>query len=420
MANSLTSLNPYFWAKAAERSLFVENKAMAIANTTLRNLVAGEGSLVYRNIISYPASTVYTPGTDINSRALSSTSESLSIATWFASLVTIDDTEKRQSIIELGANVANKMMQNHNNQIEQAVMSQVTNAQWTLDDGNVGGTSGNNAVINTGNVPQLFTAADTKLDATDAPKAGRTAVIGTHILNTLKLQQAGRNTIFGDGVNTRGVVTNMFGWDILYSNNLPYSAKLVTSVIPVAGNTVTIAGVTFTFTASGAATVAGDVSIGTVAAEATTYLVAAINYNDGKTATAVSTAAANAGTVAPVAGTFIDLSSENRFILRDKRRITATDATTYILISGYGDIVVSETITSATDVWSAQRQDALFCVSGCIDQIVQIPPRIEVVRDPDQFSDIVKSMVGYGVKTFADGAREMVRVKIDASTADWS
>lgn len=135
MANSLSELNPEFWAREAQRSLFVENKAMAIANTTLRNIVAGEGDTVHRTIISYPASATYTPGTDITTKAVSASKETLSIATWLASLVTIDDTEKVQSIIELGTNVSNKMMHDHNNRIEQAVLAEVTNAQWSLDDG---------------------------------------------------------------------------------------------------------------------------------------------------------------------------------------------------------------------------------------------------------------------------------------------
>lgn len=308
----------------------------------------------------------------------------------------------------------------HNNSIEQAVLAEAVNASWYIDDGNVGGTAGNNTIINTNTVPQAFIAADTKLDAVDAPKAGRTAVIGGHSLGQVKLQQAGRNTTFSDGVNTRGVVTNLFGWDILYSNNLPYHAKLDMTTIPTATDTVTIAGVTFTACASGAASGAGGFSIGAVAAEAVIYLVAAINYNAGKTAATKTLTTANAGTVAPAAGTFVDLSAENRFLIRDKRRITATGTATYLEIEGFGDIVVSQGLTPAASVWSAQRQDSLFCVKNCIDLIVQIPPKIEVVRDPDQFSDIVKSLVGYGKKTYADGAREMVWVKVDAGQSDWA
>lgn len=405
-ANSVSALNPQFWAREAQRSLFVENKAMAIANTTLRNLVAGEGDTVTRTIISYPASATYTPGTDITNRTVTASSEDLSIATWLASKVTVDDTERVQSIIALGTNISNKMMKDHNNRIEQAVLAEVTNAQHTIDDGNVGGTAGNNAVVNTNTVPQFFIAADTKLDAIDAPKEGRTAVVGGHFLGQLKLQQASRATSFGDGVNTRGVVTNLFGWDILYSNNLPYEAALTIATNPTATDTITIAGVTFIFVATLAA--AGDLHIGSTAADTVANMVVALN--------ALDTAIAETATTG-----YTPISAENVFLLRDKRRITATaTSATVTTISGYGDIVVSETLTAAADVWSGQRQDSLFLVKGAIDIIVQIPPKIEVVRDQDQFADIVKSLLGYGKKTYADGAREMVRVKIDASTSDWA
>jgi len=406
MANSVGDLKPEFWAKEAQESLFVANKAMAIANTRLRNLVAGEGDTVHRTIVSYPASSTYVPGTDISTQAVTGSSEELSIATWLSSLVTIDDTEKVQSIIELGSNIAKKMMHDHNNRIEQAVLAEVSNANHSLDDGNVGGTSGSNAVVSTNTVPQFFIAADTKLDAQDAPKAGRTAVIGGHFLGQLKLQQAARATEFGDGVNTRGVVTNLFGWDILYSNNLPYEAVLTIATNPTTTDTITIAGVTFRFIAALAS--AGDLHIGSDAAATVANMVVAIN------------APATAITEATDTGYQV-LSAENIFMLRDKRRVTATaTSATVTTIAGYGDIVVSETLTADADVWSAQKQTSLFCVKGCVDLIVQIPPKIEVVRDQDQFSDIVKSLLGYGKKTFADGARKMVSVSIDASTSDWS
>jgi hypothetical protein len=380
---------------------------MGIANTTLRNLVAGEGDTVHRTQISYPASSTYTPGSDITNGTVTASKETLSIGTWLASKVTIDDTEKRQSIIELGANISEKMMKDHNNRIEQAVMAEVTNALWTLDDGNVGGTAGNNAVVNTNTVPQFFIAAETKLNAIDAPMAGRTAVIGGHFLGQLKLQQAGRQTVFGDGVNTRGVVTNVFGWDIMYSNNLPYTATLTMATNPTDGDTVTIAGVTFTFKGT-LGTTAGNVHIASTAALTLTNLFNTLNAVD--TSVVSST---DAG--------YVKVSDENIFLLRDKRRITATNpSATTMVISGYGDIVVSKSLTATSDAWSAQRQDSLFCVKGCIDMIVQIPPKIEVARDIDQFADIVKSLLGFGKKTYADGSREMVRVKVDASTSDWA
>lgn len=400
--NSLTSLNPEFWAKEAQASLFVDNKAMAIANTTLKGMVSGSGATVDRTIVSYPASSTYVPGTDITNSPVTSSKEQLTIGTFLASMVTIDDTEKRQSIVELGSLVSTRMMHDHNNRIEQAVLAECTNALFTIDDGNVGGTAGNNAVVNTNTVPQFFIAADTKLDAADAPKAGRTAVVGGHFLGQLKLQQASRNTVFADGVTTRGVIVNLFGWDILYSNNLPYTAVLTLTVQPTDGDTVTIAGVVFTFKTT-LGTTAGNVLIGGSAAAARANLSALLNATDTTTANGVA------------------LSSDNIFLLRDKRRLVSVDDTsTKITLTGFGDIVVSSVFTSGSNAWGSQRQDSLFLVAGSIDIIVQIPPMIETVRAQKQMADITKSLLGFGKKTFADGARTMVRVKLAANTSDWA
>jgi len=407
MANSLSDLNPEFWAKEAQRSLFVQNKAMAIANTQLRNILAGEGRKAHRTIMSYPASATYTPGTDISVTALTGSKETLEVDTFLSSLVSIDDTEEKQSILALGSMAMRRMMKDHNNRIEQAVLNQISNAQHSLDDGNVGGTSGNNMVLNTDVVPQVFVSADVQLDAIDAPSEGRTAVVGAHFMRWLKLQQAGRDTVFGDGVNSRGVVANLFGWDIIQSNNLPYSAVLGMATQPTATDTVTIAGVTFTFVATLAT--AGDLHICSDVDATRLNMAAALN--------AVGTSIAEATDTGYTA-----ISADNVFLLRDKRRISAVDSagSDTLTLSGYGDITVSETFTDATDAWASQLQKSLFCVKGCVDQVVQMPPKIEVGREPKQFADLVKSLLGYGVKTYADGAREMVYVKVDASTSDWS
>ena len=273
---------------------------------------------------------------------------------------------------------------------------------------NVGGTAGNNAKVNTNSVPQFFIAADTKLDAVDAPRANRIAVIGGHFMGQLKLQQAGRpGSLIADRANANGYVGPLFGYNLIYNNNLPYSATLTLANNPTVSDTITIAGVVFTFNTTIGTTVPGTVKIADTAAHTVTNLVAVLNAP----ATAITDATATG---------YLPISDENVFLLRDKRALSAVDHTTYISLSGYGDIVVSASLTAAGDGWSAQRQDALFGSVGCVSLIVQIPPHVEVARDPKQFADIVKSLLGYGVKTYADGAREMVRAKIDASTSDWA
>ncbi len=386
---------------------------MLVADTTLRNLVAGEGDTVYRTIVSYPAKATYTPGSDLSFTTVTGSKETLTIGTWSAAAVRIDDTEKRQSIIDLGTNASNKMMRLHNNTLEQAVMSEITNAQWSLDDGNVGGTAGNNMTINTNTVPQVFIAADTKLDAVDAPRNNRIAVVGGHFMAQLKLQQAGRpGSPIADRANANGYVGPLFGYNLIYSNNLPWSATLSIATNPTTGDTITIAGVVFTFNTTIGTTVPGTVKIASSAANTMDNLLAVLNAVDTNIADATDTG-------------YLKVSDENIFLLRDKRAISAVDASggsdndLALTVSGFGDIVVSKSLTASADGWSAQKQNALFGSAGCVSLIVQIPPHVEVVRDPKQFADIIKSMVGYGKKTYADGAREMVNVKINAGTSDW-
>lgn len=400
MANSLSVLNREFWSNEMQKVLFVENTAVYVANTRLKDQLGGDGDTGNRPILSSPIISTYTPGSDLTDVDLTATNEQLTITTWKAASIYVDDTDMKQNFYGAASESARRMQQQHNNVIEQAVMTEVTNATHTVDAGSVGGSAGSNISLNTDNAPQVFTAAHTKLYSVDAPMGNRIAIIGAHTLETLRLQQAGRPTGLGDQVTQNGIVGPLFGWQIVYNNNLRFSATLTMSTNPSDGDTVTIAGVVFTFrTTQGA--LAGSVNICSDAAHTVTSFVASINTPQT--------------TVAEVTDAGFNALSGADVLLLQKRGIVATDNTTTIGIVGYGDIVVSETLTAAPNVWSAQLQDSLFLIKGAIDLVVQIPPKVEVTRVEKRFGERVKSLSGYGKKTFADGAREMVRVKFDAS-----
>lgn len=376
---------------------------MIVANVALRNLVAGDGDTVNKPSLSYPTRSTYTPGSDVTDTALTAANEQLSISTWSASSVVIDDTERVQNFYDAGRLSAQRMMKTHNNVIEQALLAEVTNAQHSLDAAAVGGASGSTIIVNTDNVPLVFTAADVKLNNVDAPMSNRIAVIGGHFLQQLRLQQAGRQTTLGDRVNANGLVGPLFGWEIIYNNNLPFTAVLSLVTQPTNGDTITIAGVTITLHATLISSAWADIR--TDVDTTRTFIRDLINYGNG-----------TGGTVAGTVGTdFTDVSAENRFLWQ-KRGLLAVDSPSgdTLTITGYGDITVAETLTDATDTWTSAQQDSLFCVRGAIDMVVQIPPKIEITRVEKQFAERVKSLLGYGKKTYADGAREMVRVKINA------
>jgi hypothetical protein len=383
--------------------LFVENTALYLANRRLENVLGGEGDTAKRVILTHPSTGTYSPGTDINDKDLTGSNESLTVTTWNYASVYVDDTDIQQNLLNAGSVAGQSMQRQHNNRIEQAVLTEVTNSQWSLDAAAVNGASGSNIAVNTDNAHQIFTAANTKLNNTDAPMAGRCAVIGGHILEQLQLTNAGRLTNLGDNVLANGVVGPLFNWQIVYNNNLPYSATLTLSVQPTDGDTVTIAGVLFTFKST-LGTTAGNVHICSDATHTRATFAAALNAPDTTVASAT-----DAG--------FVKVAVEDAFLLMEKRALVATDdLSTKITIAAYGDVTVASSFTSATNAWSAQRQDALFMVRGAIDLVVQIPTKVEVTRIEKRFGERVKSLAGFGKKTYADGARKMVRVKIDAST----
>jgi hypothetical protein len=293
------------------------------------------------------------------------------------------------------------MQKQLNNLIEQHWLSQVTSALNTIDAGSVGGVAGQNLVLDSTNAVQMFTAAHTKLDMQDAPFAERYAIVGAHTVGVLRQVKGNRESTLGDSVLANGIIGPWQGWTVVQNNNLPYSASLELATNPTAGDTFTIAGVTFTARATPA--LPGEFDIGADAAATRVIMVNAINGS----ATGKNSATG-----------YFEISSENRFVLTEKRQVVAVDniAGTQIDITGYGDIVVSETFTAAGNVWSGQLQHSVFMVRGAIDLAVQMPASVEVTRKEKGFADYIKSLEMFKAKAFDDGARVLVDVKLDAST----
>jgi hypothetical protein len=154
----------------------------------------------------------------------------------------------------------------------------------------------------------VFEAADTKLGAADVPSGERVGVFGPHAISAMRKLKSQRETPLGDTVLANGIIGPWNGWTIIQNNNLPWSAMLTIATQPTDGDTVTIAGVVFTFKTTLGST-AGQVLIGGSASAARTNLKSAIE---------------GGGT----AGTdYVELDTEDQFILREKRHVRATIST---------------------------------------------------------------------------------------------
>ncbi len=396
MANALTAFNPEYWTPTMQETFFKESVALGCASVELRADLR-DGETLHQPYGSYARVQTYTKGTDITVKDVSATDDYLTVDTAKVASFYVDDIDKVQNKYDAVKEFASGAMRQLNNVLDQAVFGQYVNAGTTLTGASIGEAAGG-IVFTPANTANVFTAAGRVLNTKKRLSGERFALIGPRMLETIQQYVGGRETGFGDTVSDNGKVANRFGFGLRLSNNLPFTATLTTSVIPVADDTVTINGVVFTACASGAAAGAGGFSIGADAAAATVNLVAAIN-----------------GTGTPGVSTYIDLSAENRQLIEESG-IVATNNTTNIGIVGYGDIVVSETITSATDVWSAQYQYSLMGVVGSIGLVTQVTPNV-VFRDAQlRLGKYVHPWMLYGVHTFERMTGNLVAVKFDVSS----
>ena len=395
MSNTATYLNKEYWSMELQNTLFVENTAVFLAGTDAASVLAVDGRKYHKPIMSHAVTGTYTPGSDISDKDYTSSDEDLEVDTFKYGSMYLDDTEKKQSGYAISGRIATDIQKQLNNLTEQAFLNLIkTDAGHTVDAGNVGGASGSALELLASNASQVFTAAHTKLDLVDAPRINRVAVIGPHSVGVLRETKAGRETGLGDMVLANGIIGPWQGWTVVQNNNLPWTATLTIATTPTDGDTITIAGVTFTFK-DALGTTAGQVFTNASAGNARQNLIYALT---------------GTGTV----GThYYALASEDRFILGKRNLSGSTDEA--MLLTGNGDVVVSETFNSENNVFSAQVHHSWFGLRGATDLAIQMPTNLEVTRVEKRFGDRIKGLEGFGVKTFADGARVLVDVQIDAS-----
>ena len=395
MANALTAFNPAYWTPTMQETFLKESVALGIANTELRADLK-DGDTLHKPYGSYPRVQTYIKGTDITVKDISSTDDTLTVATAKVASFYVDDIDKIQNKYDTIKEFASIAQRQLNNTLDQAVFSEHSNAGTTISGASIGEAAGG-IVMTAANTANIFTAAGRTLNSKKRIGGDRFALIGPRMLETIQNYVGGRETVFGEVVSDNGRVANRFGFGLRLSNNLPYSATLTQSTIAIAADSLTINGVTFTAAANGAASAAGSWSIDVSAANSITNLVALIN-----------------GTGTPGATTYADLSAENRQLIEESGIVAVATATT-LTLTGYGDIVVTESLTPATSVWSLQTQYSLMGQVGAIDLVTQVAPNV-VFRDAQlRLGKYVHPWMLFGKKTFTRMQDSLVRVQFDVS-----
>lgn len=401
MANSLSADFIEVWAREQQRKFFKKAVAPKIADVSFNALLA-HGDTLNRPYRSVDRPAPYVRGTAITIDDKTDTNEQLTVNGEFALGMYLDEHDVIQSNYDLAARYGEDFGKIMSMQIDADVLGEAQNALSTVDDGTLGGTSGNGIAVTTSNVMDLFGAAKEKLMLQNADDEGLFAVLSPQVEHVLVQYGAGRDTIGGDKVMDNGFFGNFYGFKLYRSNNTLASAVLALATNPTNGDTVTISGVTFTFVSSIGST-PGNVLIGVDVDTTRASFAGMLNNPTTTSATQVALSAANAR-----------IFDANCTATNDNTANTLT-----VKLKGAGTMVVSETLTDATDGWTAtkQKQHLLFGVEKqCPTLVVQKYPIISPRPVQDKMGQNILSTMLYGYKTFNDNSKLMVNIEVKSSS----
>lgn len=399
MANLSASFKEV-WATDQQEAFYKVNVARQICDTSYRSQLSSGDTLhrPYRTAPGYPKA--YVRGTDMTERTLTTTDEYLTVASEYYDFFYVDDHDKMQSNYNEASKHGKDGGETLSQQIDSDVLGEALNAASYVDAGNVGGTAGQAISLSTTTIVPTVTTVSQKLTKLNVFSKDRYAVVSPEWTKVMVEYGVARATAMGDSLNRNPDFMSWLGYDFYESNQLCATAVLELDTQPTDGDTVTIAGVTFTFKTALGST-AGNVLIGGSADAANANLTALINDPSTTTAQGVALSSAN----------------QDFFNGRMSAVSDTTGNTVTVTAKGVGVLDVSETLTAAGDVWTPtlQVQHQLFGVRGNPVLVVQEEPNIEFVKAEKRKGYFYQNTILYGWKTFADNAKQMVDVRVDCS-----
>lgn len=303
----------------------------------------------------------------------------------------------------IGSQIAIKVAQD----LDARCFAEVLNASYAFDNGDLttGVSDGTPITLSSTTVPQLVTRMPAKLRSKNNQlvNTNMVLVVDSYAAADIAQYLLGKNIDLAEYVFKNGYTGDVSTAKMYVSENLTGTGVLARAQTPTDGDKVTIGGVVFTFktTLSTGPAVAGEVLIGGSADVAGANLAALIN--------APSTTTAN-GTA---------LSAADALIITDTLKLVATNDNTAdtvtIVGTGSGRLLLAGTLTNTNNTWSKNYINAYFGKRGAIDLVVQDIKPVDMRVTSDRRGTNVFSSYLAGLKTFADGAKKFLDVKIKST-----
>jgi len=387
MANNLSAFTPEYWSARTQRLLKTKLVSREIANFE-EQAVLRDGDMVHRPYYSDVVVNDYTKGVDVTVQDVAATDEYLTVNKSKEVTIYIDAIDVKQNKYDAANKYIDRMTYALKKDIDGAFLKEVLNSEYMVSDGDFGGTAGNPLTVSVSNAFALFTKTEAKMNANDIEDTKpwffaitpdvKAAIQQTNLVNGFNQADAAlRGTLKGMGyLGTWG------NFNIFVSNNIAHSNTVTVSSL-AAADTLTINGVTITFKASPAA-----------AGECKPTAAALIGMINGVMATA---------------GDYVDFSAA------DRAKLIAVGASAAANGSDV-DIITNGHVTYAQS-WVTLWGEVAHCWAGqygCTDMVIQKDVEIQKNKEPKKTGYNYLAWTLYGVKTFVEGAKRCIDVRVAA------
>ena len=388
MANNLSAFTPEYWSARTQRLLKKKLIAREIANfeeqSTLR-----DGDMVHRPYYSDVVVNDYTKGVDVTVQDVAATDEYLLVNKSKEVTVYIDAIDVKQNKYDAANKYIDRMTYALKKDIDGAFLKEVLNAQYLVDDAVVSwGNAGDPISVSVSNAFKMFTLTEAMMNSNDIEDTKpwfyvitpdvKASIQQTNLVNWFNQADAAlRGTLKGVGyLGTWG------NFNIFVSTNVAHSNKVTVSSL-AAADTLTINGVTITFAAAPAA-----------AWECKPTLAALKGMLNGVMATS---------------GDYVEFAAADRAKLI-AAWVSAIDDGTDVTIVTNGSVTYAQTgVTLGGQVahcWAWQY--------GCTDLVIQKDVEIQKNKEPKKTGYNYLAWTLYGVKTFVEGAKRCIEVRVAA------
>ena len=402
MANDISANFEEFWSRRLQR---VSEKIATFRKITSLEEASTlkKGDTVHRPYMgALVANTLGATGA-YTRQDISTTDESMTVGDPVEATYYVQDPDVIQSKYSVFKNFNDRAAYALSNKLDGDVLGEYDQADSVVANYELGGggtaSDGVGFTLTVSNLLKVFTRANKKLDLQNLGLGERKAVISPAFKQVLIEYLAGKESALGDSTGRNGHIGKFGGFELYLSNALGWSGRLENGTIFADGDTITINGVEFNFKDILGA-VAGTIHICTDQEKTLNSLVAAINTPG----TSVDSST-NAG--------FVAVSAADQALLAT---ITATDGGTYMTLKaeGRGYIAVSESVTAVADIWTTTKQieHNLFLQGTPIDLAIQKMPSVSIWHRDGYVGSDVTTWQMYALKTFAEGARQMVDVAV--------